>query len=58
MYILMAISTMYPRLLAGSYYVSPADIDHLKEMNRNLPDFPDLKAVVPQCHNVMDVLFI
>lgn len=49
---------MYPRFLAGSYYVSPVDKRTLKELNDKLPEFPDLKAVVPQCHNVMNLVFM
>ena len=39
------ISTMYPRFLAGSYYVSPVNPDNLKELNDKLSELPDLKAM-------------
>ena len=33
-----------PRLLAGSFYVSPVDSQRVEMLNEKLPDFPEVKA--------------
>ena len=37
-------SIMFPRFLAGSYYVSPVEGDHIRTLNQTLSELPDLKA--------------